>query len=73
MHDTAALRIKAANDAGVSPEATTSDRGAGQAGGLHLVHQTHEESSLPRDEALRPVARRGASCSWVPGAWGDPF
>jgi hypothetical protein len=73
MHDTAAVRIKVANDAGVPPEATTRDNEAGEASGLHLVPQPREENLPPRDEPAHPVARRGASHSWLPGAWGDPF
>jgi hypothetical protein len=60
MHNTAAVRIEIADDAGVPPAATTPDNGA-------------EESPPPRDEPAHPVARRGASHSWFPGAWGDPF
>lgn len=73
MHDKAAVRIRVANDAGVPAEATTGVNGAGAASGLRLVHQAREESPPPRDEPAHPVVRRGASRSWVPGAWGDPF
>jgi hypothetical protein len=73
MHDTAAVRIKVANDADVSPEATTGDRETGEASGLHLVHQPREERPPPREEPAHPLARRGVSHSWLPGAWGDPF
>lgn len=72
MHDTAAVRIQVANDHGVSPEPTTGERGAGRASGPCLVYQ-REENPPPCDEPARAAVRRGASHSWLPSAWGDPF
>ena len=66
MHDTTAMQIDVVGDTKVSSEAPTCDRGAERASGLYVVGALD-------DERLPPSARRGASRSWLPGTWGDPF
>lgn len=66
MHDTTAMQTDIVGDTGVSPEAPSCGRGADKASGLYVIRSMD-------DERLPPSARRGASRSWLPGTWGDPF
>ena len=66
MNDITAIRTDVVGDTKVSPEPSTSSRGADRASGLYVVRAMDEER-------LPPPVRRGESRSWVPGAWGDPF
>jgi hypothetical protein len=66
MNDITAIRTDAVGDAKASPEPPTSRRRADRASGLYVVRSMDEER-------LPPPVRRGESCSWIPGAWGDPF
>jgi hypothetical protein len=66
MHDTTAIRTDIAGDTGISPEPPIREREVVKASGLYVVRSLD-------DERLPPFRRRGASRSWLPGTWGDPF
>jgi hypothetical protein len=66
MHDTIAKQIDIIGEASVSPEPPVRVREAYKASGLYVIRALGDEQSPPS-------SRRGASLSWIPGAWGDPF
>jgi hypothetical protein len=66
MHDTTAMQVDVVGDTKALLEAPSCGRGAERASGLYVVGALD-------DEQLPPSARRGASSSWLPGTWGDPF
>ncbi len=53
-------------NASEAPEFPIAAREACKASGLYVVRALG-------DEQAPPSSRRGASRSWIPGAWGDPF